>query len=223
MSEIVDLRGRQRVAATAPVLADPSGRRAQALARMGRVVAVLFLAWLVGLMLAGLGILPASDLPLGHTLAPQSPPSLARLPRPVQPRAADLLPARPLAPPSPPASGHRVTRPGVSSPTVAQRRSAHRILARRLPHSPAVINPAAASPTVGKGHATVPVTSHRPAGGGSGSAPASGGGRSGSSPGHTKTHRSATPTTSTSNGSGRSTSAPGHVGGVGIGRALTTR
>jgi hypothetical protein len=219
MSEIVDLRGRQPAVAAAPVLADPSGRRAQALARLGRVVAALFLAWLVGLMLAGLGILPASDLPLGHALAPQSPPTLSHVPRPVAPSAADLLPARPLAPSRPSSSARGVTPAGGPARTVARRRAARRLIAHRLP----AISPVSASPVVVKGHATVPVTSHRPASAGSGSAPASAGGRAGTSPGHTKTGKSATPTTSTSGGSGSSTSAPGHTGGVGNGRALVPR
>lgn len=39
------------------------------LARGGRAVAAVFLMWFLGLALAGLGILPASDLPLGRSLA----------------------------------------------------------------------------------------------------------------------------------------------------------
>lgn len=96
MSEIVDLRGRPVAPAPAPVLADPSGKRMRLLTRVGRVVAVLFLLWIVGLGLAGLGILPASEVPLGRALASQAPSPLAALPRPKQPSASDLASARPL-------------------------------------------------------------------------------------------------------------------------------
>jgi hypothetical protein len=44
--------------------------------RGGRVVALLFLLWFIGLALAGLGILPAGDVPLGHVVQ-QSPAPLA--------------------------------------------------------------------------------------------------------------------------------------------------
>jgi hypothetical protein len=73
MAEIVDLRGRQTAASARPVLVDPSGRRAKVLARCGRFVAIVFLLWLAGLMLAGLGILPAGDLPLGGAVLHVSP------------------------------------------------------------------------------------------------------------------------------------------------------
>jgi hypothetical protein len=95
MAEVVDLRGRQQVPAPAPVLADPSGRRARLLRRSGRAVAIVFLAWLIGLVLAGLGILPTSALPLSQ-FAGVSPPALsgpihiAAVPR------SDLAPATPL-------------------------------------------------------------------------------------------------------------------------------
>src|SRR5690242_10771976 len=95
MAEIVDLRGRTPVPAAPPVLADPSGRRARVLARAGRVVAIVFLVWLAGLALAGLGILPAGDVPLGPVIAAQSPPGLGRVPAPIPPTRADLAPAIP--------------------------------------------------------------------------------------------------------------------------------
>src|SRR5438270_9790856 len=66
MAGTVDLRGRQLAPARVPVLADPTGRRARLLARAGRATAAVFVLWLAGLALAGLGILPAGDVPLGR-------------------------------------------------------------------------------------------------------------------------------------------------------------
>src|SRR5437868_8388457 len=93
--EIVDLRGRHAVIAAAQVLADPSGRRARMLRRAGRVIAVVFLLWLVGLILAGLGILPAGSVPLAPSVSPSAPPPLTHAPSLTQPTAADLKPALP--------------------------------------------------------------------------------------------------------------------------------
>src|ERR1035437_636253 len=76
MARVIDLRGQDVASAPAPVLADPSGRRARLFTRGGRVVALLFLLWFVGLALAGLGILPAGDVPLGRVVQ-QSPAPLA--------------------------------------------------------------------------------------------------------------------------------------------------
>src|SRR5512142_3376452 len=97
MAEIVDLRGRERVPTRAPVLSDPSGRRARLLARAGRVAAAALMLWIAGLVLAGLGVLPAGDVPLGHVIAGQSPPALRAFPAPRRPSAADLRPALPVA------------------------------------------------------------------------------------------------------------------------------
>jgi hypothetical protein len=69
MAETVDLRGRQAAAARVQVLADASGRRARLLARAGRATAIVFVLWLAGLALAGIGILPPGDVPLGHVIA----------------------------------------------------------------------------------------------------------------------------------------------------------
>jgi len=98
MTEIVDIRGAGAAAPPSPVLADPSGRRRRALANAGRVVAGLFLLWLLGLGLAGLGLLPAGDVPLGRALASQAPSPLVAMPKPRQPSASDLAPARPRQP-----------------------------------------------------------------------------------------------------------------------------
>src|SRR5947209_16273664 len=67
-SRVTDLRGRRTSRASAPILADPSGRRARRLRVAGRVVALLFLAWLSGLVLAGVGLLPIANIPLGASL-----------------------------------------------------------------------------------------------------------------------------------------------------------
>jgi hypothetical protein len=96
MSEVVDLRGRELTVPAPPVLADPTGRRARLLARGGRVLALLALLWVAGLVLAGLGVLPAADVPLGRAVAgPQAPSGLRHLPRPTPPTAQDLVPAAP--------------------------------------------------------------------------------------------------------------------------------
>ena len=76
MAHVVDIRGQHVRPEIRPVLADPAGARARWLARFGRVVALAFLLWLVGLGLAGLGILPAADVPLGRSLTGTA--SLAR-------------------------------------------------------------------------------------------------------------------------------------------------
>jgi hypothetical protein len=78
------------------VLEDPTGRRARWLRRAGRLVFLLFLGWLLAIVLGGLGLMPATGIPLVHVLRPsQGPPPLAKLPRPRQPSAADLRPAVP--------------------------------------------------------------------------------------------------------------------------------
>ncbi|MGI8623592.1 MAG: hypothetical protein ACR2NB_08950, partial [Solirubrobacteraceae bacterium] len=65
-STIIDLRGSDSSSAGAEfgVLADPSGRRGRRLCRAGRAIAVLFAVWLVALALSGLGLLPATGIPL---------------------------------------------------------------------------------------------------------------------------------------------------------------
>jgi hypothetical protein len=77
------------------VLEDPTGRRARVLRLTGRVVFVLFLAWLAAIVLGGLGLGPVSHLPFSRTLRPSQGPPSAPLPAPRQPSASDLLPAAP--------------------------------------------------------------------------------------------------------------------------------
>jgi hypothetical protein len=76
------------------VLEDPTGRRARWLRRSGRVVFLVFLGWLLAIVLAGLGLIPAVGIPLARTLRPsQGPPPLTRIPTPRPPAASDLRPA----------------------------------------------------------------------------------------------------------------------------------
>ena len=76
------------------VLEDPTGRRARWLRRAGRCVFLLFLAWLLAIVLGGLGLMPVAGIPFVHVLRPsQGPPVLAKLPQPQQPSASDLRPA----------------------------------------------------------------------------------------------------------------------------------
>jgi hypothetical protein len=80
------------------VLEDPSGNRVRWLRRAGRLVFVLFLAWLLAIVLGGLGLMPVAGIPLTHTLRPsQGPPALPNLPKPRPPSASDLRPALPAA------------------------------------------------------------------------------------------------------------------------------
>jgi hypothetical protein len=76
------------------VLEDPTGKRARWWRRAGRVVSLLFLAWLLAIVLGGLGLMPVAGIPFTHVLQPsQGPPALAKLPQPRQPFASDLRPA----------------------------------------------------------------------------------------------------------------------------------
>lgn len=98
------------------VLEDPSGRRAVWLRRAGRVVFVVFLAWLIAVVLGGLGLAPVPGIPFAQALRPSTgPPPLVRLPEPKQPTPDDLQPALPdaaLAPAARPAPGRSGTAPG---------------------------------------------------------------------------------------------------------------
>jgi len=92
------MRGTTARGAEAAVLEDASGRRARWMRRVGRVVFLLFLAWLVAIVLGGLGLTPVPGIPFTHSLRPsQGPPPLTRLPRPRPPSASDLRPALPAA------------------------------------------------------------------------------------------------------------------------------
>jgi hypothetical protein len=76
------------------VLEDPTGRRARWLRRAGRLVFLVFLAWLVAIVLGGLGLLPVAGIPFTHVLQPaKGLPPLVKIPTPRQPAAAVLRPA----------------------------------------------------------------------------------------------------------------------------------
>jgi hypothetical protein len=83
----LDLRGQVVATALKPVLADPSGRRARILGVVSTAVAALLLAWLLGLLVVGPGILPLEGLPLERLLGGDP---VARAPVPVsrEPRLA---------------------------------------------------------------------------------------------------------------------------------------
>jgi hypothetical protein len=94
---VIDLRGARDTARAPSVLADPSGRRARRLRVAGRIVGSLLLLWLCGLVLAGLGLVPVSDVPLaGAFRAAEEPASLEQAPSP-RPGSDDLRTARPLS------------------------------------------------------------------------------------------------------------------------------
>jgi hypothetical protein len=105
-------------AAPRRVLEDASGQRLRRMRWVGRAVAVFFLGWLAVVILGGLGVGPASRVPLGHLLRPSAgPPPARHQPRPHQPSPSDLVPARPAPLPA----------TGGGTPTTS---TAH----RRLPH-----------------------------------------------------------------------------------------
>jgi hypothetical protein len=81
--------------AEAGVLEDPSGGRARWLRRAGRVVFLVFLAWLLAILLGGLGLAPVPGIPFAHSLRPAGPPAISRLPKARPPSPADLRPALP--------------------------------------------------------------------------------------------------------------------------------
>jgi hypothetical protein len=83
---VIDIRGTRIRPAVPPVLADPSGVRARRLAHAGRAIAFLCLLWLAGLALAGIGILPANDLPLGRAITGAAPEVLGVAPMPAPSR-----------------------------------------------------------------------------------------------------------------------------------------
>ncbi len=71
-----DLRGLAPSAAPAPVLHDPTGRRAQRIRAASRAVLGVLVLWFFSLTLAGLGLLPAGMIPLGGLVSAPAPKSL---------------------------------------------------------------------------------------------------------------------------------------------------
>jgi hypothetical protein len=91
--------------AEASILEDPSGGRARWMRRVGRVVFLVFLAWMVAILFGGLGLAPVPQIPFSHSLRPAGPPPVTRLPPPRQPSPGDLRPALPESALAPPVSG----------------------------------------------------------------------------------------------------------------------
>lgn len=82
------------------ILEDPSGKRARWLRRGGRVVFLVFLAWLAATVLGGLGLIPVTGIPFAHVLRPTlGPPPIVKPLRPRQPSVSDLRPALPAVTP----------------------------------------------------------------------------------------------------------------------------
>ncbi len=110
-------------AAPRRVLEDATGRRLRRMRWFGRVVALVFLLWLIIVILGGVGVGPASHLPFGNVLRPTAGPPMIRHPLPVKPVAvADLVPALPApvvaSPPTTPATrGRSATAPGQTKTT----------------------------------------------------------------------------------------------------------
>lgn len=193
----------------------------RALTRVGRAVAVVFLLWVVGLILAGLGILPAGDVPLGHALAPQAPPPLSAAPHLRQPSASDLTPAQAVG-----VAGAASTQSAARA-AGGQRSALTPTAVRQHQGSGTSHGGGSSSGTgAGQGNPTAPLQIGNPSPpgrtqtstpGNSGSAPGhvksttaptmtGSPGKSGAAPGHVKT--TATPTTSSPGNSG---AAPGHT------------
>ncbi|MEA2375028.1 MAG: hypothetical protein QOD53_1491 [Thermoleophilaceae bacterium] len=203
---VTDLRGTVVPLVPAAILADPTGRRARRLRLAGRIVASILLIWLCGLVLAGLGLLPVDDVPLGGALKPASEPAgLAVKPVPRPPTRSDLLPARPLTGGSPGTRGATVAGratarrvAGLASPGGGRRRSGSGRSAHPGSTAAAPRPGSAAAPAIQTGQgAQTSATPPRGTGqNGRGQGSTHGGGKSGSS------------TTTTAPGS--SDSAPGH-------------
>jgi hypothetical protein len=205
------------------VLEDTTGRRGRWMRRLGRTLSLLLVGWLVVLLVGGLGLTPVASLPFGDILRPsKGPQELVAPPKPREPSADDLRPARPAsrATGASPTRAQRVSQP--QPPTrVAPRRA--RTFTTQTPVRRRSI-PAQAGGSSGRGGAAPPTTSptvtptptsargskRSTAPGQSAGAPGQSGeapglsvtaapGESGSAPGHTGT----TP--------GRSESAPGQA------------
>src|SRR5436190_1659510 len=118
---VSDLRGSSAAPSGAAVLEDPTGRRRRRLRIASRLVALVLTAWLIALVLGGVGLSPVPGIPFAHVLRPATPPPAERHPPvPAQPSASDLAPAVP------------ATRAGTAAPVSRPRRtqtapaSAHR-------------------------------------------------------------------------------------------------
>jgi hypothetical protein len=177
---VLDLRGGGDSAPALGALADPSGGRARRLRALGRGIATLLLLWMVGLILAGLGLLPRSAPLLGGSVGgSDAPPGLSRLPAATPPTASDLLPARAAASSTATAAGAVANRTpasalhgGTSGAGQGSKRRSKPTVAASGPVStvtpgPSTLlgsSPAASSPSHGGGTTKpAPATSNRPA------------------------------------------------------------
>jgi hypothetical protein len=191
MADIVDLRGRGPVPVPASVLADPSGRRARVLARLGRGISLVMLMWVIGLVLAGVGVLPADDLPLGPAVSSDDgAKALRALPPGAPPARSDLRPA--LA-----AARAPVAASSGSTSLPRHRNATHGIFAR-LGH------PGRSTAVVGSGRGRRPPAISTPPGRGQGVGGAGGAAGSLASAGVSSGNRAAL-ATPTANGGGSTT------------------
>lgn len=209
---VTDLRG-SGAPVPEPVLADPSGRRAVLLHRVGRVVGGLFLLWFFCLVLAGLGLLPTSGVPLASSVAPRTQPQrLSRIPAPAPTPARDLQPAQPLssaerapggASSSP--SGTSTTKSGRPTTTTKHTSAPGKKPGKRVPA--VTTNPSSSATTVPAPAASAPGKSTT-APGKSTTTP----GKSTTAPGHAPVKPgNGNTTTTTTTTPGRSGSAPGQT------------
>jgi hypothetical protein len=158
---VIDIRGTRVHPVATPVLADPSGVRARRLARVGRAIAFLGLLWVVGLGLAGIGVLPAGDLPLGRAItgAAHDVLGIAPLPTPSQfaPIGARATSADPTS-----AATNRLARPR-SRPRPSSVDAPHEAIKRQFASSGLRGSPASSTPPGGASRARGQGTSGVPA------------------------------------------------------------
>jgi len=165
---IIDLRGSDSSPGGVGfgVLADPTGRRGRSLRRIGRAIAVLFAAWLAGLVLAGLGLLPELGIPLASRGGTDGGPTPLDARSPLVP-AKSARPA--LAPPAAIPAARVAERPAprsegsLGSPrrAVARVRRIGRAPERTAATAPVVATPAPRPPAIPPGQAVAPT--RRPA------------------------------------------------------------
>jgi hypothetical protein len=145
------------------VLEDESGHRFRRLRFVGRLVALLALAWLSLIVLGGLGVGPAKHVPFGsafHIAA--APPRLRELPKPRPASAPDLAPALAVTA-LVPSAAHSTPSPAATSPPPVTKMHVDAAPGATVPKTkasrpttpkgrPASVRPAAASP----GRSTAP-------------------------------------------------------------------
>jgi hypothetical protein len=205
--EVIDLRGRRAPITQAAVLHDLSGRRSRRLRLAGRLLFALLAAWLGALLLAGLGVLPTSGVPLGGLVTPSPvPPSLPTRPVVHGPTASERQPALP--------AGTSLTA-NAAHPTTGANPARTGTSVTRHPSGGTGSTPVIVTNSKG---VVVPGAAHAN-GGSSSTAPgqtSSSPGQAGTAPGQTKTTSSAgqghtTTTGSSSTAPGHTQTAPGHV------------